>query len=375
VKIVDVTTQVFQHPGPRQWASNFGSMTEAGPAIDITLVTVRSEDGLEGYAMGRAVGGAPGAVLATEVSSVARRAVVGEDAWQRERLWQKMWRLGTRTRLSIFAIACIDVALWDLAGKALGMPVYKLIGAYRDKVPAYASSGVLDSVAAYVDEATNCEIRGFKGYKLHPFGVPERDVEAYREVRSAVRDSFALMTDPAGAYDHRQALWVGRHLEELDFYLYEEPLGDYDVSGYVELCRALDIPVMAGEMIAGTLYSAAELIARGATDILRGDVYWKGGLTPVLKMAHLAEAYGMKIELHHAASALMNWANLHAMLAIPNSDFLEILVPEEELNYGLTKYATIDQEGYVHAPEGPGLGAEIDWDFVNAHTVFRGEKG
>lgn len=375
MKIVDVLTQVFQHPGPRQWASNFGAMGKTGPAIDITLVTVRTDDGLEGYAMGRAVGGAPGAVLATEISTVARRAVLGEDAWDRERLWQKMWRLGTRTRLSIFAIACLDVALWDLAGKAVGLPVYKLIGACRHEVPAYASSGVLDSVEAYVDEAAKYKAQGFKGYKLHPFGTPERDLEAYRAVRKTVGDGFVLMTDPAGAYDHRQALWVGRRLEELDFYLYEEPLGDYEVTGYVELCRALDIPVMAGEMTAGTVYSAAELIARGATDILRGDVYWKGGLTPVLKMAHLAEAYGMKIELHHAASALMNWANLHAMLAIPNSDFFEVLVPEEELNYGLTRYATTDGAGFVHAPEGPGLGAEIDWEFVNAHTVFRGEAG
>lgn len=374
MRIVDVTTQVFQHPGPLQWAGNFGSMGTSGPSIDVTLVTVRTEDGLEGHAMGRAVGGAPGAVLATEISSVARRAVVGEDAWERERLWRKMWNLGRRARLSIFAIACIDVALWDLAGKALGTPIYRLIGAHRHKVPAYASSGVLDSLEAYVEEATRYKELGFKGYKLHPFGDARRDVEVYRAVRRAVGDSVALMTDPAGAYDHREALWVGRRLEELDFYFYEEPLGDYEVGGYVELCRALDIPVIMGEMTAGTLYNAAELVARGATDILRGDVYWKGGITPVLKMAHLAEAFGMKIELHHAASALMNWANLHVMGAIANSDFLEVLVPEEGLNHGLTNYATLANDGFVHLPDAPGLGADIDWEFVNAHTVFWGES-
>jgi len=146
------------------------------------------------------------------------------------------------------------------------------------------------------------------------------------------------MIDPVGAYDHRQALWVGRRLEELNFYWYEEPLGDYEVAAYAELCRALDVPILTAEIIPCSLYSAAEFVLRGAADLLRADVCWKGGLTPVLKMAHLCEAFGIELELHHAGSPIMNWANVHALGAFKNGDFTEILVPEEGLDAGLQEY-------------------------------------
>jgi L-alanine-DL-glutamate epimerase-like enolase superfamily enzyme len=303
--------------------------------------------------------------------SVAKRLVDGEDPLEREKIWQKMWKLGTRNRLSIFAMSCIDVALWDIAGKAANLPVYKLIGACRDKVPAYASSGVHHSVEDYVEEALRCKERGYKAYKLHPPGDPKKDVEARRSVRKAVGDEMALMLDPTGAYDHREAMWVGRRLEELNFYWYEEPIGDFDIQGYAELCRALDIPVLAGEVTPGSLYGAADLITREATDILRGDVYWKGGITGVMKMAHLAEAHGMKLELHHAASPIMNWANLHTLGAFKNGDYLEILVPEDNLDFGLHQYARIDGEGFVHLLQKPGLGTEMDWEFIRSRTVYQ----
>ncbi len=182
---------------------------------------------------------------------------------------------------------------------------------------------------------------------------------------------MALMLDPTGAYDHREAMWVGRRLEELNFYWYEEPIGDFEVNGYAELCRALDIPVLAGEVTPGSVQNAAELILRGATDILRGDVYWKGGITGVMKMAHLAEAFGRKLELHHAASPIMNWANLHALGAFQNGDYLEILVPEDNLDFGLNQYARIDPEGFVRLPLRPGLGVELDWEFIQRQTIYQ----
>lgn len=365
MKITDVKVQAIRIPVPQMWVVHFGK------TMDVTLVTVSTDQGIEGYSMGRAVGGAPGIILGQEVVSVAKNLVVGESPFDREKIWQKMWSMTTRVRLSIFALSCIDVALWDIAGKALSIPVYELIGACRDKVPAYASSGVHSVVEEYVDEVLLCREKGYRAYKLHPFGIPEKDIEACRAVRKAVGDGMALMLDPTGAYDHRQALGVGRRLEELGFFWYEEPIGDFDIGGYAELCRALDIPVLAAEVLPGSLYSLAEFIVRGATDIARGDVYWKGGITGVLKMARLAEAFGMKLELHHGASPIMDWANLHAMAAFKNGDYLEILIPKEPLDYGLEEYVQIDEEGFVHLPRKPGLGAEIDWDFINAHTVFK----
>ena len=365
MKISDIKVQSFRNEVPESWKVHFGE------TVDVTLVTVVTDQGVEGHSMGRAVGGAPGVVLGQEIATVAKRLVVGENALDREKVWQKLWKFSSRVRLSIFALSCIDVALWDIAGKVSGMPVYRLIGSYRDQVPAYASSGVHRSIEPFVEEALQCKKRGYKAYKLHPPGIPEKDVEACRAVRKAVGEDMALMIDPTGAYDHRQAMWVGRRLEELNFYWYEEPIGDYEISGYAELCRALDIPVLAAELLPGSVYSLAEFIIRGATDIVRSDVYWKGGITGVMKMAHLAEAFGLKIELHHGASAIMDWANLHAMGAFKNGDYLEILVPEEGVDFGLREYVRIDKEGIVHLPQKPGLGVEIDWDYINGHTVFK----
>jgi L-alanine-DL-glutamate epimerase-like enolase superfamily enzyme len=365
MKITDIKVQSFRNEVPQSWKVHFGE------TMDVTLVTVFTDEGIEGHSMGRAVGGAPGVVLAQEIVTVAKKLIVGENPLDREKIWQKLWKFCTRVRLSTFALSCIDVALWDIGGKKAGLPVFRLLGSCRDKVRAYASSGVHRNLEDYVDEALRCRAQGYGAYKLHPPGIPEKDIEICRAVRKAMGDGMILMIDPTGAYDHRQALWVGRRLEELDFYWYEEPIGDYEISGYAELCRALDIPVLAAELLPGSVFSMAEFIARGATDMVRSDVYWKGGISGVMKMAHLAEAFGMKIELHHGASAIMNWANLHAMGAFPNGDFFEILVPEEGVDYGLKEYARIDKEGYVHLPEKPGLGIEIDWDYIDRHTVFK----
>ena len=366
MKISDVKVQSFRHPSPDEWGRSFGK------TLDICVVTVSTDEGIQGHAMGRAQGGAPGSVLGQEILSVARPVVVGEDPMDRERIWQKLWNMGRRTRLTVFAQSCIDVALWDIAGKALNLPVYKLIGGYRNEVPAYASSAAHDSTEAFVEEALTCKARGFKGYKLHTHGVPEHDIEVCRALRKAVGDGYPLMIDVSGAYDRRGAMWAGRRLEELDFYWYEEPLPDFDIEGYAELCQALDIPVMAGEVTPGNVYMTAQFQARRATDILRADVYWKGGITGVMKIAHLAEAYGMKLEIHHAASSLMNWANLHCLGAFKNGDFLEVLIPADPLNFGLEQYIEIDAEGLAHLPQRPGLGVDIDWDYVNSHTTFKG---
>jgi L-alanine-DL-glutamate epimerase-like enolase superfamily enzyme len=165
---------------------------------------------------------------------------------------------------------------------------------------------------------------------------------------------------------------VGREIEKLNFYWYEEPINAYDLRGYAELCRALEIPVVAAEMVAGSFRSTAQYISQGAGDILRADVYWRGGITAVMKTAHLCEAYGIKTELHHGASPLMDIATLHCACAIGNCEYLELLVPEQRYQFGLKDYRqlNIDAHGNVHAPAGPGLGVEIDWDFIDNHTTF-----
>ncbi len=366
MKIVDITVQSYRYPTPPLRGAQFGTQEEA------TLVRVIADGGLEGYGVARAVGGSSGRVVADAVLRTAKPRVVGMDAFQRELIWQKLWALDRGNHLPIFATSVIDVALWDLAGKALGVPVWKLLGGYREKLPAYASSARLATEADYVAEALHCRSRGFPAYKLHPFADPDKDIAVCRAVRNAVGPDMALMLDASCEYDHEAALRVGREIEKLKFCWYEEPINAYDLRGYTELCRALEIPVVAAEVVPGSIRSTAQYILHGAGDILRADVYWRGGITAVMKTAHLCEAYGIKTELHHGASPLMDIATLHCACAIRNCEYLELLVPEQRYQFGLKSYQLLemDAQGYVKAPVGLGLGVEIDWDFIENHTTF-----
>ena len=366
MKIVDVAVQCYSYPTPPLRGSQFGSTEEA------TIVRVKTDEGLEGYGVARAVGGATGRVVADGILHTAKPRILGEDVFQREKVWQRLWALDRGLHLQIFATSVIDVALWDLAGKALNAPIWKLLGGYREKLPAYASSARLAKEDDYVAEALSCRARGFTAYKLHPFADPVKDVRVCRAVREAVGPDMLLMLDASCEYDHEQALRVGREIEKLNFYWYEEPINAYDLRGYTELCRSLEIPVVAAEMVPGSIRSTAQYIAQGAGDILRADVHWRGGITAVMKTAHLCEAFGIKTELHHGASPLMDVATLHCACAIRNCDYMEILVPETRYEYGLKGYPKIDEQGYMHAPGGPGLGVEIDWDYIENHTTFSG---
>jgi L-alanine-DL-glutamate epimerase-like enolase superfamily enzyme len=366
VKITDVRIQCYEKP------MELSRIPAYGPSQEITLVTVATDEGVEGYATARAQAGTSGKVFGEYLAGWVKRAIVGQDPFAREAIWQAIWPQVSRQNLPVFVLSCADVALWDIAGKALNMPVYKLLGHCRSKIRAYASSTHFHRVEEYVEDALAMKAAGFTAYKLHPPGEPELDLACCRAVRQAVGDGFVLMSDPAGHYNQQEALRMGRELEALGFYWYEEPLPDYDVNGNIELCRSLDIPVLSGEVTMGGLFDAAGWVSRRATDVLRSDVYWKGGITAVMKTAHICEAFGINLEVHHAGSPLMNWANLACECAIKNTEFFEVMVPLAAFDAGLQQYANIDKDGFVHVSEKPGIGAELDWDYINAHTTFRG---
>lgn len=364
MKITDVRVTVYAHPMPPLHGGRFGTTAQ-----EVSLVEVETDEGITGVASARAQGGTGGRVIAEAILKTARPRAVGQDPFDRERIWQSLARLERAGYLQIFATSAIDVALWDIAGQALGKPVWKLLGGCRDRLPAYASSAHMETVEDYLREIDDVRRRGYRAYKIHPIGEAERDIALCTAVRERVGPDFALMLDPGGAYSRDEALRVGRVVERLGFVWYEEPLRDYDLEGYAELSRALDIPVQVAEVVPGHAYLAAEYIRRGAGDHLRSDVYWKGGITGAMKMAHLAEAFNMPLELHHAASPIMNAANLHVACAIPNCAYFEILVPEERYDFGLRSYVRADGDGIVHAPTGAGLGVEVDWEWVRANAV------
>jgi L-alanine-DL-glutamate epimerase-like enolase superfamily enzyme len=290
--------------------------------------------------------------------------------------------------LSPHAVGSVDVALWDIAGKTAGLPVHRLLGTCRDRIPAYYSTAHYRTPGEYAEDAVYWQEQGWRGYKLHPPRGPwlspgaappvDFDIAACQAVRAAVGDEMTLMLDSSWSYSYPDALRVGQAIQDLGYFWYEDPLPDHDIHGYQRLARHLTIPLLATEITPGGLTALPPWITAGATDFLRGDVVIKGGITGLMKIAHLAEAFGMNCEVHDNYNPLNNVAALHVMMAIDNCDWLEVLAFNRagdhslaHFSYGLTEPFTVDAEGNVHAPAGPGLGVGVDWPLINSsvHAV------
>ena len=368
MKITDVSVTLWRWKDipPTRYTRNIASSGSRSTVMG--LVEIVADDGTVGNSfLGSALGS--GERDARVLIDALKPMLMGEDPLARERLWQGMMR---RTRGSLIRpIGAVDVALWDLAGKAAGVPIHRLIGSYRNSVPAYASSAVLDSPEAYAQEALHHKESGWHAYKIHPPAIPELDIEVCRAAREAVGKDYRLMLDSTWSYDYPQALRVGKAIEELNFYWYEDPLIEDDVYNYVKLKNQLRIPIMATEFPAAGPTSYAQWVTSQATDYLRGDVALKGGVTSCLKTAHLAESFHMNYEVHHGGNSLNNVANLHLIMAIPNCEYFEVLLPASVQKHGLVDDIEIDGDGLVHAPNEPGLGAEIDFDTIEANKIER----
>src|SRR5438876_6536258 len=325
------------------------------------LVTIETDEGVKGHAfLGSSMRGAhmDGQSLIQYLTPVG----LNQDPLDRERLYRAMWHKNRQTTYR--AIGAMDVALWDIAGKVAGLPIYRLLGSYRESAPAYASSAVLPSKEAYAEEAAKFKAEGWTAYKIHPPTDPKVDIEVCEAVRRAVGERFTVMLDSTWAYMYPDALRVGQAVERLGFYWYEDPLADDDIYNYVKLKQKLSIPILATEYAPGGFTAFAPWLTAQATDFLRGDVAVKGGITSLIKTAHLAEAFHMNFEVHHGGNSLNNVANLHVIMAIKNCEFFEVLLPAAAQKYGLVEDIEVDRSGLVHAMNRPGLGAAIDFGLI-----------
>ncbi len=365
MKITDLTLTLFRWQGIpptsyNDFTGQFGGETQLG------LLAIRTDEGIEGHAfLGSSMFSAdqdgPGLV------KNLKPLVIGQDPLDREYLYDRIWH---RNRyVTLRAIGAVDVALWDIGGKAAGLPVHKLLGSYRDRVPAYASSVLHPSKEVYAEEALAYRQAGWAAYKIHPPTRWRQDIEVCRAVRDAVGPDYTLMLDSTWSYTYEHALRVGRAAEELGFYWYEDPLADDDIYNCIKLREKLDIPLMCTEYSPGGFTAYAPWILNRATDYLRGDVAVKAGITSLVKTAHLAEAFGMNFEVHHGGNSLNNWANLNVILAIKNCQFFEVLLPAAAQKHGLVEDLDPDAEGFIHAPTRPGLGAEIDFDLIERNKL------
>ena len=365
MKITDVTLTLFKWEGIPKTSYNQHTGVFAG-ASQLGLLRVMTDAGVEGHAfLGSSMYSAEldGRGLIRNLKPL----IMGENPLDRERLYERIWHRNRHTTLR--AIGAVDIALWDIGAKVAGLPLYRMIGAYRDKVPAYASSALLPSAEAYAEEAVQFRDAGWAAYKIHPPTRWREDIAVCQAVRAAVGDDYTVMLDSTWSYTYEHAIRVGRAVEEMGFYWYEDPLADDDLYNAIKLREKLDIPLMLTEYSPGGFTNYVPWIINKATDFLRGDVAVKGGITALLKTAHLAEAFAMNFEVHHGGNSLNNFANLHVILAIKNCQYFEVLLPAGAQKYGLIDDLEPDAEGFIHAPTEPGLGAQIDFELIERNKT------
>ena len=355
MKITNVKVDVFDWPTP-EW--KVGSHMRFGGKRLLGVVTVETDEGVSGHAFLSRPDH-----HAQPLIDVIKPRIIGKNPQDIGAIWKDLWK--QNRAVSTFVIGAIDICLWDINGKIANQPIHRLLGTVREEMPVYSSTAWWDTPQEYAEEALKFQSEGWTAHKIHPHADPKEDIEICRAVREAVGPDMKLMLDSMWAYQYEDAVRVGRAIEELDYYWYEDPLAEEDIYSYVKLCAKMDIPIMSTEFAPGRYYGMTQWITRYATDILRGDVAVTGGITPLVKLCHLAEGFQMKCEIHHGGNSLNNVANLHVMMATPNSEFYEYFPSTGGLVYGLAE--EIDMSGgTVHAPAKPGLGHEIDWPLIQS---------
>lgn len=339
--------------------------------IETTLVRVTTDEGLVGY--GEAHAPIAPQVTATIIRTLLAPLLLGENPLAIDRLWERMYASmrirGHHTGFMSEAMAGIDIALWDIAGKAVGLPVHLLMGGdYHDRVRVYQSHLPVLDTDEMVALAQHHARQGFCGIKISGGAGPEVDIRNVERIREGVGGEMALMLDAAGVYDVPTAVRVGRALERNDVLFFEDPLPCEDHKGYAELCRTLDVAVAMGETET-TRYQFARRLAQGEVDVVLPDVCRAGGLTECRKIAMLADVYNARLCPHNSVcSAVHHAASLHLCAAIPN-----FLIYEFWSGYNpLLDIATNPirpERGYLTVPTGPGLGIEIDEDKLGRLVV------
>ena len=355
------------------------------------LVEIETDSGIVGIGEAGLGGGATEAVI----GKVLMPLLIGEDPLLIEALWQKMFartRQFGRRGVVLHAISGLDIALWDIAGKAAQMPLYRLLGGARDRVEAYASGGFYQegkSAAGLAREAADYRARGFKGMKMkvgrNPSTQthlrellgqkafcevdPAEDIRRVAAVREALGPDLKLMVDANCAWSPAMAIEVGRAMEPYNLYWIEEPVATDDIEGSVEVARALATPI-AGYETENGLYGFRELIGRGAVDIVQLDLAWSGGFSECRRIAAYAGAHHRMVAPHAFAGAVLLMASLHFAAAIPNGLALEWdQNPNAIRDELLTSEIRLEADGTVRPPERPGLGIELDRAAVERYRI------
>ncbi len=359
-KIRKIEVNLVAAPAP----GGCSDATRKVETIGFTVVRITTDQGLEGFGVTyHEVGGE--AIKSLIINDMAPK-LIGRDPLETEVIWQEFFQymrgIG-RKGLMFCALSAVDIALWDLKGKMLNLPLYKLLGGNKTKIPVYASGGW----TSYSDDRLVDEIKNMvaQGYKMVKFKVgveggtkPLRDVERVRKVRDAIGPDIGIMLDANNCWDAATGVRFANIVKDYDIMFLEEPVMADDIPGLARFKRGTDLPLASGEH-EYTKFGVRDLILNNAADVIQVDVTRVGGYTEILKVAAMTQAWNLKFAPH-----AMENIHIHLISAIPNALFLERLFLFEEITSSIYKNPPMPKNGFMEIPDLPGLGLELDKDFI-----------
>jgi L-rhamnonate dehydratase len=346
---------------------------------DTLLVRVYTDEGIVGVGEVDTVPSVGAAVITAPYSHTMatglREILIGKDPFEIEKIWDEMyWKTiyYGRTGPVIHAMSGVDIALWDILGKALNRPVYQLLGgAFRTSIEAYASVLMPETPAEAARIAENFVKQGYRAMKFGwgPIGRDEKlDVELVKAIRAAIGDDVKLMIDAGLAWDATSAIRMAHKYGEYNVFWLEEPLPPDDIAGYARLAQAAPMYIAAGEQESGRR-SFQRLLDEGDIGIVQPDLARCGGLTEAKKIAYMAYDRNKKVVPHAFKSGISVAACAHLVASIPNGFTLEYTMSESPIARELVKNPVTLVNGRIEVPQGPGLGIEINEDIVRRYRV------
>lgn len=356
-------TRVQARPVVVPLAEPIGSALGQIRAFGCILVSVETDAGIVGENLVFTLNDRRTRVLQAMVEDLAD-LVVGWDAGHIAGFWARAWKdinfLGHQG-VTVVGISALDGALWDALGKASGLPLYRLLGGARDRVPAYHSGGLWlsSSTEELVAEARSFSAQGFKAMKMR-LGLPDpmADIARVRAVREAIGPEIKLMADANQGLNEAQAIRLGRRLEDYDLTWFEEPLPAWDLEGLARVSATLDTPIASGET-EYTRYGFRQMLDLRSADVLMPDLQRVGGVSEFMRVGHMAQSHDVPISSH-----LFPETSIQVLGALSNAVYLEYMpwfskLYNEELVF---------EDGHALVPERPGWGFTFNQDYV-AHLA------
>lgn len=347
MKITRVDVQLAPIPAQPRYRWRDG-LPGAEPALTGAWLQLETDSGHVGLAPCNR-----GLIFKDLVDRRWRSELLGRDPLEREYFWHRMWELDRIESLPVYTQGVVDLALWDLAGKAAGMPVWQLMGGSARRVSAYASTVTFDTTAEFLEVADQCLALGYPAIKLHAWGDARRDAQLCLDLRSHVGADVPLMYDGSAGFDLPDALYLGRALEEAGYLWYEEPMREFSIHAYKRLGQELSIPLLVAEVAGGAHWTVADWIDSGCATYVRTSTNFKAGFTGALRVAHLAESYHLRAEVHGGSLE-----HAHLCMALGNNSYYESLVRTNPA----VRESRVDSSGLIAVPSQPGIGYEAEWD-------------